>query len=90
MRLGRSSARAASMAASMAARSLPSSTRWVCQPYASNRFGTSSDQAIAVGPSSWTWLSSYSTTSLPRRRWPARLAASELIPSWRSPSEAMT
>ena len=27
--------------------------------------------------------------SLPRRRWPARLAASDAMPSWRSPSEAM-
>ena len=44
--------------AAIASMSLPSSTRWVCQPYASNRATTSSDQAIDVGPSSWMWLSS--------------------------------
>ena len=52
--------------------------------------GRSSDQAIDVGPSSWMPLSSYRTMSLPRRRWPARRAASEAMPSWRSPSLAMT
>ena len=49
MRLGRSSAHAVSMAASIASRSFPSSTRLVLQPYASNRARTSSSQAIEVG-----------------------------------------
>ena len=55
---GRSSLFAASMARSIASTSVPSSTRWVCQPYAANRPRTSSLNAQAVGPSSWIRLSS--------------------------------
>ena len=52
IRLGRGSAFAAVIAASIAATSLPSETRWVCQPYAANRPRTSSENAMDVGPSS--------------------------------------
>ena len=47
-------------------------------------------QDSAVSPSIETWLSSYRTVSLDRPRWPASAAASWLMPSIRSPSEAMT
>jgi len=52
------SALAATMARSSAARSLPSSTRWTCQPYASNRRAVSSENASAVEPSMVIRLSS--------------------------------
>ncbi len=66
------------------------STRLVAQPCAANRFTTSSETASAVSPSIEMWLSSYSTVSLFSRRCPARPIASWLMPSIRSPSEAMT
>jgi hypothetical protein len=46
------------MAASIAARSFPSSTVSVCQPYAAYRAARSSVKASWVSPSIVTWLSS--------------------------------
>ena len=52
------SAFAASIAASIAARSLMSATCCTCQPYASNRIPASSVYVSSVGPSIVMWLSS--------------------------------
>ena len=38
--------------------SSPGSIRCTCQPYASYRFSTSSEKAVAVSPSMEMWLSS--------------------------------
>ena len=43
-----------------------------------------------MGPASWMWLLSKKTISLPRPRWPASEDASEPMPSWMSPSLAIT
>ena len=59
------SARAARSAASIAARSLPSATVTVCQPYASKRAARSSEKVMSVPAASVTWLSSYRQVSLP-------------------------
>ena len=80
---------ASDSAAKIWAGSCPS-TRFVAQPSALNRFNWSSDDASAAGPSSETLLSSHSTVSFSSRKCPARPAASWLMPSIRSPSEAMT
>ena len=56
---------------------------------AAKRARASSDSVRAVPPSIETWLSSYSTISLASPRWPAREAASWLMPSIRSPSPAI-
>ena len=65
------------------------SIRWVCQPYASYRASTSSENAVAVSPSIEMWLSSYSATRLPSAWWPASEDASAEMPSSRSPSETI-
>jgi hypothetical protein len=45
--------------------------------------------ASEVGPSIVMWLSSNTQVRPASRRWPARLAASWLIPSIKQPSPAM-
>ncbi len=50
--------RAAASAANSDSTSFASSTVWVCQPYASYRASTSSENATAVSPSIEMWLSS--------------------------------
>ncbi len=87
------SSRAASSASYRACTStLPlnaGSIRWTCQPYASYRLSTSSENAVAVSPSMEMWLSSYRKTRLPSFWWPASDEASAEMPSSRSPSETI-
>ena len=81
------SAFAASSAASMALRLVPSATARVCHPYPSKRRRWSVAVARSVAPSIVIRLSSKIQVSLPSLWCPAISAASCEIPSIRSPSE---
>ena len=87
--VGLSDVCAAFRAVRIAAGSWPS-TRTAAQPEASKRRTWSSPTARLVAPSIEIELSSNSTISLAKRRWPASEIASCEIPSIRQPSPAIT
>ena len=66
------------------------STASVFQPAARKRAAWSSELLSSTGPSMVMRLSSHSTISLLRFRWPASEIASWLMPSIRQPSPAST
>ena len=89
MSVGRSDARAADRAQSMAAGSWPS-TASVVQFEASNRLRWSSELETDGAPLIVVWLSSKIRVSLASSRWPASESASWLTPSIRQPSPQNT